>query len=178
MSQENEDYITLFTGNKFNPFNPKPEDICVEDIAHSLSQCCRFVGACSPFYCVADHSVRVSRLVNQRDALSALLHDAGEVVTSDVPTPVKKRLKDLIILENQITEVIFHKYNLLYPYNNGIKRADRVLLVTEMRDLVKDGIPDKPSLKEFIPLEEKIVPLSMEGAERAFLNRFYEINGK
>ena len=30
------DYITTYTGKHFEPMNPDPELICIEDIAHTL----------------------------------------------------------------------------------------------------------------------------------------------
>lgn len=30
------DYITTYTGKHFEPMNPDPELICIEDIAHAL----------------------------------------------------------------------------------------------------------------------------------------------
>ena len=54
---------------------------------------CRFNGHCSPFYSVAEHSVRVSWLLEQqgkRQALWGLMHDAGEAYLPDLGGPIKK----------------------------------------------------------------------------------------
>jgi hypothetical protein len=42
-------WIQTFTCKKFYPLRPKIEDICIEDIAHALSNICRFTGHCQ-FY--------------------------------------------------------------------------------------------------------------------------------
>ena len=34
-------YIKTYTGKHFEPMNPDPEYICIEDIAHALSMLCR-----------------------------------------------------------------------------------------------------------------------------------------
>ena len=45
--------IRTFTGLYMNVFNPKPDMICIEDIAHALSQQPRFGGHLPRMYSVA-----------------------------------------------------------------------------------------------------------------------------
>ena len=54
------DWIQTYSGKKFYPLDPRPEDIDIRDIAHALSLNCRFNGHCRCFYSVAEHSVGVS----------------------------------------------------------------------------------------------------------------------
>ena len=56
-------WIQTFTGKKFSPLEPRREDIDILDIAHSRSMQCRFNGHCRQFYSVAEHSVRVARIL-------------------------------------------------------------------------------------------------------------------
>ena len=42
--------IRTFTGIYVNVFEPTPEMICIEDIAHALSNQCRFSGHLPTFY--------------------------------------------------------------------------------------------------------------------------------
>ena len=49
--------ITTFSGVLFWPLLPNPDDIRIADIAHALSQQCRFAGHTRTFYSVAEHSV-------------------------------------------------------------------------------------------------------------------------
>lgn len=63
------DWIQTFTGRRFWPLDPRPEDVCIEDIAHALSLKCRFGGHCTRFYSVAEHSVHVSNYVPAEFAL-------------------------------------------------------------------------------------------------------------
>src|SRR5271165_4859950 len=86
-------WIQTYTGKKFFPMDPKPEDICIEDIAHSLSMICRFTGHSREFYSVAQHSVYVSELCSEQWMLHGLLHDAEEAYTNDLARPIK-RLKE------------------------------------------------------------------------------------
>ena len=50
-------WIQTFTGKRMYPLDPKPEDICIEDIAHALSNICRFTGHTKKFYSVGEHSI-------------------------------------------------------------------------------------------------------------------------
>jgi len=71
-------WIQTFTGRRFRPRNPAPDDFDIRDVAHALSLLCRFNGHCRVFYSVAEHSVRVSRICPPPAALWGLLHDLGE----------------------------------------------------------------------------------------------------
>lgn len=84
------DTIYTYTGRTIRPLAPDPDDICIEDIAHALSNQCRFTGHTRKFSSVAEHSVRVSWLVPEEFRLEALLHDASEAYLSDIARPVKK----------------------------------------------------------------------------------------
>lgn len=60
----NADWIQTHSGRRFNPLNPNPDAIVIQDIAHSLSMQCRFSGHCKEFYCVTpDTKVLTSDLV-------------------------------------------------------------------------------------------------------------------
>jgi hypothetical protein len=97
--------MQTFSGIAFDLDPPNPDSVRLIDIAHGLAHQCRFAGQCAKFYSIAQHSVLVSRIVAKAIAampadrltpaekascaLSALLHDAGEAYTCDVPNPVK-----------------------------------------------------------------------------------------
>ena len=55
------DWMQTFLGIQFWPMEPRVDEIQIEDIAHALSNQCRFAGHCSTFYSVAQHSVMVAR---------------------------------------------------------------------------------------------------------------------
>ena len=167
------DWIQTFTGRRFAPLAPDPAEVDILDIAHSLSLLCRFNGHCGRFYCVADHSVRVSRLLPDEHALAGLLHDAGEAYVSDLPRPVKHQVPAFDGIEDGVLRVVFGRFGLPLPYDDAVRRADDQLLATEMRDLMTPA-PEPWPLRE-APLPGRIVPLGPEEAERAFLARFEEL---
>jgi len=159
-------WIETFTGKKIDPLNFKKEDICMEDIAHSLSMLCRFNGHCKYFYSVAEHSVRVSQLVPDELKPAALLHDSSEAYLSDMPEPTKGLFPQFGELEENILRVIFAKFMLDYADLRRIRWADDAMLATEVRDLMNniDGW-----CSHLAPLRETIVPWGQQLAETAFL---------
>ena len=44
MSERRGGWCATYTGMQFWPLDPRPEDICIEDIAHALALQCRFNG--------------------------------------------------------------------------------------------------------------------------------------
>ena len=89
-------YLQTVSGRFVNPFDPDPEQIDIDDIARALANVCRFGGHTRHFYSVAQHSVIVSRLVEERggdieDTFAALMHDASEAYLGDMPHPIKHR---------------------------------------------------------------------------------------
>ncbi len=164
------DWIETATGIQFWPLDPKPEDICVWDIAHALSNMCRFTGHCREFYSVAQHSVLVASIVPEQDRKWALLHDAAEAYLIDLPRPIKRYSAlgaEYRQIEARIMQVICERFGLSAECPESIKQADDIALATEKRDLMPntgkpwEGLPD--------PLTETIKPLSPREARSLFM---------
>lgn len=90
------EFITTYTGQHFEPTNPNPELIRIEDIAHALSLICRGNGHVKTFWSVGQHCIccareAAARGLSNRMVLACLLHDASECYMSDVPTPFISR---------------------------------------------------------------------------------------
>lgn len=108
-------YITTYTGAHFYPTEPRAEDICIEDIAHSLSMLCRANGHYRRFYSVADHCIDCAaeaeaRGLGDRMVMFCLLHDAAEAYISDIPRPVKRELAGIDETEERLICMIFEKF--------------------------------------------------------------------
>lgn len=92
-------WLDTATGKRINLSDPAPESISVEDIAGALSRICRFGGHTREFYSVAQHSVLVANMIARFGRpdlrLVALHHDSHETYLGDMPTPLKKRLRDM-----------------------------------------------------------------------------------
>jgi uncharacterized protein len=172
------DWIQTFTGLVMYPLDPRPDEICIEDIAHALSNLCRFTGHCREFYSVADHSVMVSYACDPKDALWGLLHDAPEAYLADMSRPIKRFSEFGALyqgIENCLMEVIGDKFGLRpgYPAPASVKYADAVLLATEKRDLMQGCY--KPWENPAEPLKTVIRPLYPYDAKQVFLKRFREL---
>lgn len=104
--------IKTYTGIMFDPLNPKPEEIKILDIAHSLSMLCRANGHFYSFYSVGQHCINCAREAAARGyslrvQLACLLHDASEAYLSDVTRPVKKELPRYLEIETPLQETIW-----------------------------------------------------------------------
>ena len=83
-------WMQTFSGMKYYPHDPRPEDFKIEDIAHALSMLCRYNGQCQEFMSVGQHSVLMSYYVSKENALWALLHDASDAYMGDMIRPIKR----------------------------------------------------------------------------------------
>lgn len=130
------DCIRTFTGIYVNVFNPSPEMICIEDIAHALSHQCRFGGHLPEFYSVAQHSVMCSYKMHETHKLSALLHDASEAYLLDIPRPIKNKLFNYKEIENSLMSIIAKKFSFLYPLHEKVKEVDEYMLQWEWSSIM------------------------------------------
>ena len=99
-------FVITRSGVRFDVVNPRPEDVRLEDIVHSLSHLCRFVGHTDRFYSVAEHSVLVSQLCDQEAAVFGLLHDAAEAYVGDLASPVKRQVPGFAVLEERVLSAV------------------------------------------------------------------------
>lgn len=134
-------YITTFTGKKFH-FDPEKlmdNEIDIKDIAHSLSNICRFNGHVKKFMSVAEHSYNTSLLIPQEWALHALLHDGIEAYIGDITTPLKQHINGWKAYDNKIKKLIYIKFELRdMPQSiKEIKIADEKMLRLEAETLLK-----------------------------------------
>lgn len=163
------DWMTTFSGSKFWPLDPQPEDVNIEDIAHALSLLCRFGGHCKEFYSVAEHSVRCWRVL---PALGCLLHDATEAYIGDLIRPIKPFVSQYKQIEQELATAIEAKFGIPAGYTSGdeVKHVDSLLLSTEHRDLIVDGLIW--TADSIPPLPDKIAPWTCKEAEQRFLEAF------
>lgn len=165
------------SGGVFYPLDPRPEDICIEDIAHALSNMCRFNGHCKEFYSVAQHSVIVSEIVPEDLALDGLLHDAAETYVGDIIRPVKNNFLDWWekTYEEPVWLWIANKFELIAPMPSAVKRADLIALAIEKRDLMAIGDIDCFGDLPDITIYDTLIPLPPIEAKELFLNRYKEL---
>lgn len=165
--------IRTASGRTVQLLAPKPEDIVVADIARALSQQCRFLGHLVAFYSVAQHSVLVSRLVPQEDALEGLLHDAQEAYLGDVVSPLKHSaaLAGYRALEAVWEATIQTRFG-LKPMPESVREADGYLRRLEQQTLQGRFEGDEDLVAH---AAIKVTPWKAEAAEREFVRRFHEL---
>lgn len=170
--------IMLHSGKCFDLKAPEESDFGIDDIAHALSNICRFTGHCRVFYSVAQHSVLVSQVVPPNDALAGLLHDAAEAFVGDVSKPLKLLLPDYQAIERRVECAVWQRFGLPKTLPPSVKRADQVLLDVEQHDLMHADAPRGRSLwsQSHPSLAEPIKPLAPVDAKQAFLRRFEELS--
>ena len=162
-------WIQTFSGQKFDLLDPQPDMVHLDDIAHALSLICRFTGHTTRFYSVAQHSLFVSRIVPPRLAFEGLMHDAAEAYVGDVSSPLKSLLPDYKLIEQRIWRVIADKYSIPHILSTAVKHADLVALMTERRDILREGnhLWDA-GLEAIVPDAQRVVPISANAAEWGF----------
>jgi len=172
------DWIQTFTGLQFSFSEPHPDQVSIFDIAHALSNTCRYAGHPNKFYSVAQHSVLVSQLVPPQYALYGLLHDAAEAYINDIPAPAKElpELQGYKLLEDKILKVILEKYG-LSELPDEVKIADVRLLITEKKVLF-DHYYEWDLEKRFDPYNIEIVCWEPLQAYKIFTRRFAELTGR
>jgi len=158
--------ILTIGGKLFWPMDARPEEVDIKDIAHALSNMCRFAGHIKKFYSVAQHCVLVSDLISKvalKDDANfisapslremrltswkklALLHDATEAYLVDIPRPVKAYFPEYKKVESKLHIVLAQAFNVGYGYKFGtffehpiVKKADNIALTIEANNLVND----------------------------------------
>ena len=174
-------YLQTVSGRWVNPFDPDPKQIDPGDIARALANQCRFGGHCRVFYSVAQHSVIVSRLVEERggdaeDVFAALMHDATEAYLGDMPHPLKHRSPlgaAFKAAEEHLEQAIRDRFG-IKPDVPEIKRADRALLATERRAFSAETW-HWPELEGVEALDLELSAWSPDEAAEAFARRYAEL---
>lgn len=154
-------YIRTFSGTYINVFNIENElnNINIEDIAHSLSQQCRFSGHIQSYYSVAQHCLHVASLLPDEFKFEGLMHDASEAYLVDIPAPIKPKLTEYKLIEFRVMDSIAKKYDFNHPFNIAIKNADLLALEFEWNNLM---------------IANNLESIEIPKVKNEFIKRFYE----
>ena len=147
------DEMVTHSGIVYNAFTGmEPDQVSIEDIAHSLSMQVRFNGHLKYPYSVAAHSVVLSYLVDPTfikqqegesqdpitlkkhgltNILWALLHDAGEAYISDIPAPVKQHAPQIVAFEREIMVTVAEKFKLPVKKPTIVGKLDKLIAYAE-----------------------------------------------
>lgn len=166
------DWMQTYSGRKFWPVDPRPEEVFIEDIAHALSMICRFGGHSLVFYSVAQHSVLVARNLRREHKRWGLMHDASESYVMDIPRPLKYFIPGYKGIENNVMRAISLRYG-LGDMPADIKRVDNAILADEMSQLMAPP-PEEWHLPE-PPLGINIKPWGPKRAKTEFMKEFTKL---
>lgn len=175
------------TGGRFWPFDPRPEDIRLEDIAIQLARVHRFNGA-SPMT-VAQHSVEVSRRLPEHLGLQGLFHDAAEAWLGDLNGPLKRfaifqtgadhrapGFQSWHEIEGRILDAVGQAFGFSLPLAPEVHEADRRACLTEARDLLPAVDLADFDAWNLAPYDSRVKAWSAETARAVFLDRYQEIH--
>ncbi len=135
--QVEDGWIGLYGGTAIHFAAPAQDEIILEDIAHSLSQLCRFNGHTKRFYSVAEHDCLMSDWVMAQpwatplDGLTALHHDDAEYIIGDMARPVKITMPQFKALEVVLDEALAEKFGTQYPFPPWLKSLDSRIVKDE-----------------------------------------------
>lgn len=176
------EYITTYTGKHFEPTNPDPELIRIEDIAHALSMLCRGNGHVKTFWSVGQHCIccareAAARGLSNRMVLACMLHDASECYMSDVPTPFKNELPEYQEQEEHLLGIIYEKFlgsDLTEEEQKELKEIDHAMLWYDLEYLLGEiQYGEIPELH--IDLDYTVRPF--EEVEEEYLSLFEKYSG-
>ena len=158
------------SGLYVDPFNMRPEDLRIQDIAHGLAGINRYTGHTPVPYNVAQHSVLVSQEFLHRDLrLAGLLHDAAEYVFNDIASPVKRHpaMRAYVEALESLDRLIFTTFGLDPGLMKTVKSADDAIFQRETA-----------SFWGSIPVVKRIRPWSAAHSEDMFLEEFRALGGR
>lgn len=183
--------ISTYHGVEFFPLAPRYEDVYVEDVAHALSNTCRYAGHTLEFYSVAQHCVHVAEWLEREiergweaDAVQdvvvprwGLLHDASEAYIADICAPIKPFIVGYREIEEQLQVAIGHRFGLPWPMPSMVKYADKAVFKSE----VDSGIMRRADWWVLHPEHPdagmRIEPWDRLRAESEFIRKFRELFG-
>lgn len=171
-------HICTYSGVCFNPLDPSTAGIRIEDIAHALSNQCRFAGHVRAFYSVAQHSVLVSYLLPPEFQLVGLLHDASEAYLQDMPSPIKAMMPEYRAAESALQAKIYRwadvRPSVLDQAHGALHDADKLMLAREQHDLMPkvDWLTQRD-----VSHVESVVPWGSVYAKAMFLARWARLTG-
>ena len=140
------------TGRKFDPMHIKPENICLEDIAHALSFLCRGGGQTLIFYSVAQHCLNCAKEArargwSERMVLACLLHDASEA-TSNIDLEIEEMIMNVIWEKFNLNDLSSEEHMMWKQIDNDILSAELPVLFPGEKNHPTVPLQSAPDLEE------------------------------
>lgn len=178
--------IETYSGINFCPFHASKDDIDIVDIAHALSNICRFNGHVKHFYSVAQHCCLLAEYAMKlghcaKTCKSILMHDASEAYINDIPRPFKHNIgwdfdgtfRSYKSVEENLSKLIFEKFGCLTYDHDIIKELDTRIMLKEHEVLFNNNNTSWSSLIDLEPLDVIIINEHPSNVKKKFLDLFY-----
>jgi len=184
--------MATYSGALVEPFDIAVEQILTHDVAHHLALLNRYCGATRVPYNVAEHSVKMSYLAQQRaDGITvadgpttcarwALFHDATEAYLGDVHRSVKRRpeMAWYRYEEELLRLKIAERFGLPEKMPDLVDKLDRDICGTEMTLLCRTPAQNVDRSKIAAPMPGLVLgEWGWQEAETRFLARVVELWG-
>ena len=178
------EYITTYTGQHFEPTNPDPELIRIEDIAHALSMICRGNGHVKTFWSVGQHCICCAREAAVRGlsksngtCMLAFMMQVNAICLM-FPTPFKNELPNIErSRKNHLLGIIYEKFlgsDLTEEEQKELKKIDHAMLWYDLEHLLGEiQYGEIPELH--IDLDYTVRPF--EEVEEEYLSLFEKYSG-
>jgi len=125
-----------------NLFNIDPATILIEDIAHGLSNNCRWNGHTQKFWSVAQHCCMMYDIAPVGRKLTFLMHDAEEAYWGDMIKPLKniiqEKCPEIIEAMHKTRDLIFEKFGVPKESKDS-KDSDFEMLQWEFENIIKSS---------------------------------------
>ena len=179
--------ITTFSGFEIDPLNLRGGCVVLNDIAHALACCNRFVGHARWPISVAQHSIAVSLLCDSTPYdLQGLLHDASEAYLGDVTRWLKRsdEMSAYREAEARAQTAIYEEFDCPAEKADVVEWADKLMVRYEYQlafgsALMVPGYDalSKGERKRISTLNPTLWRpcMTWQEAEANFLTRFYMI---
>jgi uncharacterized protein len=176
-----EPWIHTYIGKKFFPLDPKVSDIDILDIAHALSNKCRYAGHTINFYSVGEHSIHIhDYLLSKGYAKSiigwGLLHDAAEAYLFDIPRPIKNQIAGFEQLENNLLSIVAKAFGLPEVMPKIVKEIDFLMLGVEKDQAMTSGPKWQENIENMNRLPIILKFWKPKKCEKEFIKRFNGLN--
>jgi len=190
MSGDRGPWMETFTGKRFYPLDPGYGSVSIIDIAHALSNICRFGGHTKHYYSVAQHCITGADWVfeqtkSDRLAMLFLLHDAAEAYVGDMIRPIKSipEFHFFKTIESGVIRSIYNYAGIDWATTEEeviIKKFDNLMLAEEGFHLTENKTLSwdtqyQPEQPEGHVNPDSLTEISRYAIEKIYLEDFFSL---
>lgn len=138
-------HALTYTGRCWYYLNPRSEDICLEDIAHALSNEPRFGGVTEYPWTVCQHLIMAYYMTNHLESAERRTifgHDFPEAYCRDMIRPFRAICPDYNEHYQRTEKMVFEQFR-FGPMTPELAEIDDRLMITEAVLLMRKDLPDE-----------------------------------